>query len=154
MASGHMNRANRPNTWLHRPACKREEKPCQLGAVLGPRESDLSAQIGPKQRLIRSTVKHWFYRCSALAPPSDTSWPRSAVRIAGLGGDAIWVRGCETWRRRLCWRRSRGRSCERRAKRRPRPYCAEKRTSGPPIDAAEKAISELAGKSGDTVVTR
>jgi hypothetical protein len=26
-------RANRPNTWLHRPACKREEKPCQLGAV-------------------------------------------------------------------------------------------------------------------------
>src|SRR5215813_8013850 len=33
MASGHMNRANRPNTWPHRPACKREEKPCQLGAV-------------------------------------------------------------------------------------------------------------------------
>jgi hypothetical protein len=25
--------ANRPNTLLHRPACKREEKPCQLGAV-------------------------------------------------------------------------------------------------------------------------
>ena len=21
MASGHVNRANRPNTWLHRPAC-------------------------------------------------------------------------------------------------------------------------------------
>jgi len=33
MASGHINRANRPNTWLHRPACRREEKPCQLGAV-------------------------------------------------------------------------------------------------------------------------
>jgi hypothetical protein len=33
MASGHVNRANRPNTWLHRPSCKREEKPCQLGAV-------------------------------------------------------------------------------------------------------------------------
>src|SRR5262245_13125001 len=31
MASGHVNRTNRPNTWLHRPACKREEKPCQLG---------------------------------------------------------------------------------------------------------------------------
>jgi hypothetical protein len=28
-----VRRANRPNTWLHRPACKREEKPCQLGAV-------------------------------------------------------------------------------------------------------------------------
>jgi hypothetical protein len=33
MASGHVNRTNRPNTWLHRPTCKREEKPCQLGAV-------------------------------------------------------------------------------------------------------------------------
>jgi hypothetical protein len=33
MASGLVRRANRPNTWLHRPACKREEKPCQLGAV-------------------------------------------------------------------------------------------------------------------------
>jgi hypothetical protein len=33
MASGHVNRTNRPNTWLHRPACKRGEKPCQLGAV-------------------------------------------------------------------------------------------------------------------------
>jgi hypothetical protein len=33
MASGHVNRTNRPNTWLHRPTCKREKKPCQLGAV-------------------------------------------------------------------------------------------------------------------------
>jgi hypothetical protein len=33
MASGLVCRANRPNTWLHRPACKREEKPCQPGAV-------------------------------------------------------------------------------------------------------------------------
>ena len=33
MASGHVNRARRPNTWLHRPSCKREENPCQRGAV-------------------------------------------------------------------------------------------------------------------------
>jgi hypothetical protein len=33
MASGLVCRANRSNTWLHRPACKREEKLCQLGAV-------------------------------------------------------------------------------------------------------------------------
>src|SRR5215469_11095198 len=33
MASGHVNRANRPNTWLHRPAKRREDSPCQLGAV-------------------------------------------------------------------------------------------------------------------------
>jgi hypothetical protein len=26
MASGHVNRTNRPNTWLHRPTCKREDK--------------------------------------------------------------------------------------------------------------------------------
>ena len=33
MASGHANRANRPNTWLHRPHLRREDSPCQLGAV-------------------------------------------------------------------------------------------------------------------------
>jgi hypothetical protein len=33
MASGHVNRTNRPNTWLHRPATRREDSPCQLGAV-------------------------------------------------------------------------------------------------------------------------
>ena len=33
MASGHENRARRPNTWLHRPSCNREENPCQRGAV-------------------------------------------------------------------------------------------------------------------------
>ena len=33
MASGHVNRINRPNTWPHRPSLRREEIPCQLGAV-------------------------------------------------------------------------------------------------------------------------
>ena len=33
MASGHVNRTNRPNTWLHRPATRRKDSPCQLGAV-------------------------------------------------------------------------------------------------------------------------
>ncbi len=33
MASGHVNRANRPNTWLHRPDLQREKSSCQLGAV-------------------------------------------------------------------------------------------------------------------------
>ena len=33
MASGHVNRANRPNTWAHRPILQREESSCQLGAV-------------------------------------------------------------------------------------------------------------------------
>ena len=33
MASGHANRANRPNTWLHRPRLQREVRTCQPGAV-------------------------------------------------------------------------------------------------------------------------
>ena len=33
MASGHVNRTQRPNTWLHRPSLQRENSPCQLGAV-------------------------------------------------------------------------------------------------------------------------
>jgi hypothetical protein len=33
MASGHVNRTERPNTWQHRPSLRREESPCQPGAV-------------------------------------------------------------------------------------------------------------------------
>lgn len=34
MASGHMNRIKRPNTWLQRPMLQnREESSCQTGAV-------------------------------------------------------------------------------------------------------------------------
>src|SRR5215510_7839084 len=45
MASGHVNRTNRPNTWLHRPACKREERPCQLGDVHTWHEADMWSQV-------------------------------------------------------------------------------------------------------------
>src|SRR5262249_56324937 len=30
---GHYGRTNRPNTWLHRPSLRREDSPCQPGAV-------------------------------------------------------------------------------------------------------------------------
>ena len=33
MASGHVNRVNRPNTWLLRPMLQSEDSPCQPGAV-------------------------------------------------------------------------------------------------------------------------
>ena len=33
MASGPVCRTNTPNTWLHRPAMRREDFPCQPGAV-------------------------------------------------------------------------------------------------------------------------
>ena len=32
-ASGHVNRTDRPNTWLHRPMLQREKSSCQPGAV-------------------------------------------------------------------------------------------------------------------------
>jgi hypothetical protein len=33
MASGHVNRTKRPNTWLLRPDCDVTKVPCQRGAV-------------------------------------------------------------------------------------------------------------------------
>ena len=33
MASGHVNRTYRPNTWQHRPSLRREVSSCQPGAV-------------------------------------------------------------------------------------------------------------------------
>jgi hypothetical protein len=39
----------RPNTWLHRPACKREENPCQLGAV---HTWQILLQKSPKKRAV------------------------------------------------------------------------------------------------------
>jgi hypothetical protein len=33
MASGHVNRTERPNTWQHRPSLRREDSSCQPGAV-------------------------------------------------------------------------------------------------------------------------
>ena len=41
MASGHMNRTYRPNTWQHRPSLRREDSSCQPGAVHTWHETDL-----------------------------------------------------------------------------------------------------------------
>jgi len=42
MASGHVNRIKRPNTWLHRPMLQnREESSCQSGAVHTWHSSDV-----------------------------------------------------------------------------------------------------------------
>jgi hypothetical protein len=45
MASGHANRANRPNTWLHRPATRRDVLTCQPGAVHTWHEADELAGV-------------------------------------------------------------------------------------------------------------
>ncbi len=50
MASGHVNRTQRPNTWLHRPTLRREDSPCQLGAVHTWPDATFSAM----QRHVRS----------------------------------------------------------------------------------------------------
>jgi hypothetical protein len=44
MASGHANRINRPNTWLHRPATRREDLTCQPGAVHTWHKADIRVQ--------------------------------------------------------------------------------------------------------------
>jgi hypothetical protein len=43
MASGHVNRTKRPNTWLHRPNLRREDSPCQPGAVHTWPDSEVAA---------------------------------------------------------------------------------------------------------------
>jgi hypothetical protein len=40
MASGHVNRIYRPNTWQHRPSLRREDFSCQPGAVHTWHETD------------------------------------------------------------------------------------------------------------------
>ena len=44
MASGHVNRIYRPNTWLHRPSLRREDFSCQPGAVHTWHFSDVAAR--------------------------------------------------------------------------------------------------------------
>src|SRR6516165_10260654 len=54
MASGRVNRTKRPNTWLHRPAKRREDSPCQLGAVHTWHFSDV------QRSFVESPVLGWI----------------------------------------------------------------------------------------------
>src|SRR5258707_7401310 len=56
MASGHVNRIYRPNTWLHRPSLRREDFSCQPGAVACGLYfcGEYEASIVAAKRLIRS----------------------------------------------------------------------------------------------------
>src|SRR5262245_48468033 len=47
MASGRVCRANRPNTWLHRPSLPREDSPCQPGAVHTWPKADIRPNLSP-----------------------------------------------------------------------------------------------------------
>jgi hypothetical protein len=63
MASGHVNRANRPNTWQLRPTLQREDSPCQPGAVhTWPKRTTMS-ELSPMRskadilKICRSTIE-------------------------------------------------------------------------------------------------
>ena len=75
MASGHENRARRPNTWLHRPSCKREENPCQRGAVhtwhLASVRCD--AELGPLSASQRTWLDLLLGRSCSERPTADSS---------------------------------------------------------------------------------
>src|SRR5262252_9486971 len=85
MASGHVNRTNRPNTWLHRPSLRREDSLCQPGAVHTWPEAEV-----PKRR---------FYVCFSNRPFGvkrfqtihhlSVSVARGLVLLFGIGTKAL-----------------------------------------------------------------
>src|SRR5262249_53195033 len=52
-ASGHEHRANRPNTWPHRPMLQREQSSCQPGAIHTMRVTDCLVSFKIPQRNFR-----------------------------------------------------------------------------------------------------
>jgi hypothetical protein len=103
MASGHVNRINRPNTWLHRPSPRREDSPCQLGAVhtwhltdiqLAPRNVRFSNRpFGVKHfqtvRRCSVDVTHGFVLLSGIGTRAVPSWDSRTRRTNLSGGIAI-----------------------------------------------------------------
>src|SRR5262249_48596407 len=69
MAGGYVNRANRPNTWLHRPSLRREDSPCQLGAV---HTWHIASQID-----VRSDVRSWELSGTVASGPNPTFMTQS-----------------------------------------------------------------------------
>jgi hypothetical protein len=67
MASGYVNRARRPNTWLHRPALRREDSPCQLGARIRRMKG-----YGIGQEVAHQLVCYWV-RSGRIALPGDVA---------------------------------------------------------------------------------
>ena len=77
MASGHVNRTQRPNTWLHRPSLQREDSPCQLGAV----HTWPKASLGATQRNVCTWVNNGR-RWSALRMTQVTHFCHSPINFA------------------------------------------------------------------------
>jgi hypothetical protein len=85
MASGHANRANRPNTWLHRPATRREVFTCQPGAVhtwhicnmLSLRKLVLNTL---QNRTCEARVKRRSSKLNFISPPVVVTAPTKGIR--------------------------------------------------------------------------
>jgi hypothetical protein len=111
MASGHVNRTQRPNTWLHRPSLRREDSPCQLGAVhtrpIGRRRSSFKFSSAPaicsiagrsrsskrKPASVTDTLR--VVRCSRRTPRRSSS-----CRIEWLSADGVTL-SCDAAARKL-----------------------------------------------------
>ena len=92
MASGHVNRTNRPNTWLHRPSLRREVFPCQLGAVHTWHKASFAAA-----HTIRTRSEQSGHRASVVASskvmakrePDRHIYSKGNLHVAGLVGAAM-----------------------------------------------------------------
>jgi hypothetical protein len=87
MASGLARRANRPNTWLHRPSLRREVFPCQLGAVHTWHFA--SFHCGAEFRTRSEQSGHAARRLLANFENSNEK-PTTDIRSRVLGGLNLW----------------------------------------------------------------
>ena len=85
MASGHVNRANRPNTWVHRPNLQREDSPCQLGAVHTWHIAEVATEFQcPLLGVKRTSHRH--------ATMSDFDWHWRGMGAPSLGPPEAYER--------------------------------------------------------------
>src|SRR5258706_1494900 len=74
MASGHVNRIYRPNTWQHRPSLRREDFTCQPGAVHTWHETDMPEYLGNVRCWVNSG-KHLLSLSFSDFDPTETWGP-------------------------------------------------------------------------------
>src|SRR5438046_6070270 len=85
MASGHVNRIYRPNTWPHRPSLRREDFSCQPGAVHTWHKADVyAAPMNVRFSNRPFGVKHFqtIHQCGV-----DVA--RGLVLLFGIGTEAF-----------------------------------------------------------------
>ena len=80
MASGHVNRIYRPNTWQHRPSLRREDFTCQPGAVHTWHEADMPTAS--------RNVRYWVKSGKHLLSLSFSGFDPTAT-LAALSGSPL-----------------------------------------------------------------